>query len=89
MSSMPTDNLTNESTTPVFSFNFRNRRCVMLAGCPHKDSTPPKLSANVKNLALDTNLTKGFQFIFFQIKRNHSAKIIHLRFGYVMIWMIS
>jgi hypothetical protein len=49
ISSTPTLKRIKESATPVFSLScFGIAACVILAGCPHKDSTPPKLSAKVK-----------------------------------------
>ena len=54
---MPTLNLMSESITPVFSrSSFGILACVMLAGCPDNDSTPPRDSANVKILSFSTIL---------------------------------
>ena len=41
--SIPTLKRIKESTTPVFSrSSFGIEACVMVAGCPINDSTPPK-----------------------------------------------
>ena len=61
LSSIPTLNLINESTTPVFSrSSFGMLACVILAGCPAKDSTPPKDSASVNIFSFSTVFIASF-----------------------------
>src|SRR5699024_9867984 len=71
----PTLKQIKESTTPVFSrFSFGILAWVILAGCPAKLSTPPKLSAKVNTLNLSTILIASSKLLFFLVNDNISLK---------------
>src|ERR1700733_9627939 len=67
-SSMPTLKRINESTTPVFSRSSLGiDACVMLAGCPQSDSTPPNDSANENILNLESTLCAASSLSSFNV----------------------